>query len=185
MLPHSDPRTGPSFSLGNRIARAIWNTVWLLMFRPTPRPLHAWRRLLLQLFGARIGSGCRIHPGVRIWAPWNLECGRLSAIGSHATLYNQDKITIGNHCVISQGAHLCTGSHDYQSPTLDLWTKPITIQDHVWIAAEAFILPGTLIEEGAVIGARSVVTEAMPAWKVCAGHPCRPLKDRNRFQVIS
>jgi putative colanic acid biosynthesis acetyltransferase WcaF len=48
----------------------------------------------------------------------------------------------------------------------------------VWIAAEAFIHPGITIGEGCVIGARSVVTKDMPAWMVCSGHPCKPLKER-------
>jgi len=38
--------------------------------------------------------------------------------------------------------------------------------------------PGVTIGEGAVIGARSVVTRDVPAWMVCAGHPCVPIKER-------
>ncbi len=167
-----------SFSLGNRLARALWNSVWLLLFRPSPRPCHAWRSLLLRLFGARLAPGCHIYPGAKIWAPWNLVCREEACIGDGATIYNQAPVTLGKRAVVSQGAHLCTGSHDYQSPGFELFARPITVGDHAWLAAECFIHPGVTLGEGTVIGARSVVTRDMPAWQVCAGNPCKVLKPR-------
>jgi len=59
-----------------------------------------------------------------------------------------------------------------------LLTAPITVEDNVWLAADVFVHPGVTIGEGAVIGARSVVVKDMPAWTVCAGHPCKPIKPR-------
>ena len=170
--------TGPSFSLRNRVFRVFWNLTYLLLFRFTPTPFFRWRNFLLRLFGAKIGKGVHIYPGVKIWAPWNLAVGDCSGIASGVILYSQGKITVGKKVVISQGAHLCAGTHDYTDPGFPLITKPITIEDHVWIAAVAFIHPGVTICEGAVIGARSVVTKDMPAWMVCTGHPCLPAKDR-------
>ena len=69
ILPGNDPTTQPSFSLGNRVARAAWGVAWLLLFRPSPRVAHAWRRALLRLFGARIGAHVHVYPGARTWAP--------------------------------------------------------------------------------------------------------------------
>jgi putative colanic acid biosynthesis acetyltransferase WcaF len=171
-------KTGPSFSLGNRLARAVWNLVWWTLFLPSPRPFHGWRCLLLRRFGAKIAGGCHIYPGVKVWGPWNLECGEHVGIADGVMLYSQAKITIGLHAVISQGSHLCTGTHDYESPGFELIAHPITVGAHAWICAEAFLGPGVTIGEGAVIGARSVVTKDMPEWMVCAGNPCRPLKTR-------
>lgn len=176
--PPSDAFTGPSFSFGNRIARAVWNVAYLLFFRFTPRPCHGWRSLVLRLFGARIAKGCHIYPRVKIWAPWNLVCDEETGVGDDATLYNQALITLGKRSVISQGAHLCTGTHDYESAGFELYARPITIGDHAWVAAECFVHPGVTISEGAVIGARSVVTKDMPAWTVCAGNPCKAIKPR-------
>jgi putative colanic acid biosynthesis acetyltransferase WcaF len=169
---------GPSFSLANRLARVVWNFVWWTLFLPSSRPLHAWRGFLLRVFGAEIGRDCHIYPGAKIWAPWNLSCAEQVGIADGAILYNQARISIGANAVISQGAHLCTGTHDYESSGFELIAYPITIGSHAWIAAEAFIHPGITIGEGAVIGARSVVTRSMPEWMVCAGNPCRPLKTR-------
>jgi putative colanic acid biosynthesis acetyltransferase WcaF len=171
-------RSGPSFSLRNRLARAAWNLARVLFFRFSPRPLHAWRAFLLRCFGARLGRGCHIYPGAEIWAPWNLVCGDEVGVADRAILYNQAAITLGNRVVISQGAHLCTGTHNYNSPDFELFAFPITIQAGAWLCAEAFVHPGVTIGEGAVIGARAVVTRDMPAWMVCAGHPCEPMKPR-------
>lgn len=132
----------------------------------------------MRLFGAKVGKGVHVYPSVKIWAPWNLELGDECGIGGESILYSQGKITIGYRGVISQGVHLCTGSHDYTKYGHPLFTKPITIGAKAWVAAEAFVHPGVTIGEGAVIGARSVVTKDMPKWTVCAGHPCKPIKER-------
>ena len=174
----TDAHTGPSFSLKNRAARIIWQSAYVLFFRPSPRPFHAWRRFVLRCFGAKIAAGCHIYPKAIIWAPWNLVCREAAGVADGVVLYNQAPITLGKKSVISQGSHLCTGTHDYQSPRFELYAKPISVGDQAWIAAESFIHPGISIGEGAVIGARSVVTKDMPAWMVCAGHPCKPIKPR-------
>jgi len=171
--------TGPSFSRKNRLARVAWGMIWIFLFRPSPRPLHGWRSLLLRAFGARIGPRCHIYPSAKIWAPWNLSCAEESCIGDQAIIYNQAPIVLGYRAVISQGSHLCTGTHDYESPGFELIAHPITVGPQAWVCAECFVGPGVTLGEGAVIGARSVVTKDMPAWMVCAGNPCRPLKPRN------
>src|ERR1700741_4633312 len=84
----ADPYLKPAFSSDNRLRRLLWNLCWALLFRPSPRPLHAWRGALLRLFGAKIGPNPRIYPAARIWAPWNLECGDLVAIADQAEIYN-------------------------------------------------------------------------------------------------
>jgi putative colanic acid biosynthesis acetyltransferase WcaF len=177
-MHNTDTFVGPSFSLKNRLARVAWNVVAILIFRPSPRPLHAWRSFVLRCFGAKVGNGVHVYPGVKIWAPWNLELADECGIASGVTIYNQGKIFIGKRTVISQGSHLCAGTHDYTKPGFPLVTKPIYIGDHAWIAAEAFLHPGITVGEGCVVGARSVVTKDMPAWMICAGHPCKPIKDR-------
>ncbi|WP_345160954.1 WcaF family extracellular polysaccharide biosynthesis acetyltransferase [Pontibacter saemangeumensis] len=170
--------TGASFSLRNRLGRAIWGFVYVLLFQFSPKPLHQWRAFLLRLFGAKVGIGVHVYPKVKIWAPWNLvlkdECG----VANRAILYSMGKITIGRQAVISQGAHLCAGTHDYTVPGFPLVTQPIIIGNNAWLAAEAFVHPGITIGEGCVVGARSVVTQDMPMWMVCAGHPCKPIKAR-------
>ncbi|RLJ73927.1 WcaF family extracellular polysaccharide biosynthesis acetyltransferase [Pedobacter alluvionis] len=177
-MHNTDTVTGPSFSMKNRLARLVWGIVALFLFKLSPKPFHQWRVFLLKCFGAKIGKGVHVYPGVIIWAPWNIELGDECGIASGVNLYSQGKITIGKRAVISQGAHLCAGTHDYTLPGFPLIAMPIVIGDQVWVAAEVFVHPGITISEGAVIGARSVVTKNMPAWTVCSGHPCKPIKER-------
>jgi len=172
---------GTNFSIKNRVGRVLWGVVAALFFRLSPKPFHAWRAFLLKCFGARVGKAVHIYPGAKIWAPWNLVIGDASAIASGAIIYNQGKIIIGRNVVISQGAHICAGTHDYNLPDFPLITKPIFIKDYAWVATEAFIHPGITIGTGSVVGARSVVTKNTPDWMVCAGHPCKPIKERNHI----
>jgi putative colanic acid biosynthesis acetyltransferase WcaF len=182
---NQDTFSGPSFSLRNRIGRVLWNVVYLFFFRYSPTPMYRYRSFLLRLFGAKIGRGVHVYPGVKIWAPWNLTINGESGIGDNVIIYSQGEIKIGYRVVISQRAHLIAGTHDYTVPGFPLITKPIIVNDHVWIAAEAFIHPGITIGEGCVIAARAVVTKDMPAWMVCAGHPCEPIKQRPNFKKIA
>jgi putative colanic acid biosynthesis acetyltransferase WcaF len=182
---NQDTHTGPSFSLKNRVLRLIWGIVSTLLFHPSPRPCHKWRAILLRLFGAKVGNDVHVYPGSKIWAPWNLDLGDECGIAKGAILYSQGKIVIGKRAVISQGAHLVTGTHDYTDSRFSLITLPIHIGDHAWIAAEAFIHPGITIGKGCVVGARSVVTKDMPEWSICSGHPCKLIKQRtfNDLQI--
>ena len=172
-----------SFSLKNRLLRLVWGITCFVFFRFTPTTFHGWRAWCLRCFGAKLGRGVHIYPGVKIWAPWNLECADEVGIGNGATIYNQGKITLGYRAIISQGVHLCSGTHDYTLPGHPLITKPINVGASAWIAAEAFVHPGVTLGEGTVIGARSVVTKNMPAWMVCSGFPCMPIKPREMKDV--
>ncbi|WP_088845706.1 DapH/DapD/GlmU-related protein [Hymenobacter gelipurpurascens] len=178
---NQDTFKGPSFSLSNRLRRVVWEVADLLLFRYSPRPFHAWRSFVLRAFGAQVGQGVHVYPKVKIWAPWNLHLGDECGIANGATLYSQGEITIGRRAVISQGAHLVTGTHDHTKPGFPLLTKPIRIGDHAWVAAEAFLHPGVTLGEGCLVGARSVVVKDLPAWTICAGHPCHPIKARTPF----
>lgn len=175
---NTDTHTGPSFTLRNRFGRFVWELIYILFFQYSPKPFFKWRCFILRIFGANVGKEVHIYPKVRIWAPWNIQLGDQCGVSSGVILYSQGKITIGRKTVISQGVHLCAGTHDYTIEGFPLITKPIVIGDEVWIAAEAFVHPGVTIDEGCVIGARSVVSKNMPPWTVCTGHPCKPIKQR-------
>lgn len=177
-MENEEVYVGTNFSLKNRIGRVLWAFVSLLFFKYSPKPFYKWRAFLLRCFGAKVGKSAHVYPGAKIWAPWNLILADEAAVASGATLYTQGKIVIGKKAVVSQGAYLCAGTHDYNLPDFPLITKPVYIGDYAWIAAEAFIHPGVTIGKGCVIGARSVVTRDMPDWMVCAGNPCKPLKQR-------
>jgi len=158
--------------------------VYALFFITSPRPFHAWRAFLLKIFGAKLGKECHIYPNVKIWAPWNLSVGDFVGIGDGTNVYCMDRITIGDYAVISQGAHLCGGTHDYNSSNFQLIAKPILIGAHAWICADAFIHPGVTIPEGTVIGARAVITKTPEhCWAIYAGNPAILVGNRKSHHV--
>ncbi len=167
-----------NLSVWNKLLRAIWYVVWILLFRPSPRSFFAWRRFLLRLFGAKVAEGVHVHGATKIFYPPNLSMDAFSVLGSNVDCYCVDRIHIGRGAVVSQYSFLCTASHDYHKPDLPLITAPIEIGSQVWIAADSFIGPGVTIGEGSVVGARSSVYRDVPAWVVVGGNPATKLKDR-------
>ncbi|MCF3933739.1 putative colanic acid biosynthesis acetyltransferase [Acuticoccus sp. M5D2P5] len=182
--PYTPPARRAPPSHRDRLRRALWETVALVLVRPTPPPLHGWRRFWLRRFGARIGPRAAVYPSAKVWAPWNLVLGPGATVGPGARLYNVAPIEIGANAIVSQGAHLCTASHDHTVPTFDLVAAPIAVEADVWIAADAFIGPGVRLAEGAVVGARAVVMRSLAPREVAAGNPAcvighRPASARN------
>jgi len=120
----------------------------------------------------------RIRPSVRIEQPWNLTIGDNSSIGDRSVVYCLGKVTIGSHVSISQQAHICAGTHDYKMPDLPLIRPPIVIEDHAWIAADAFVGPGITVGEGAILGARGCAFKDLEAWTIYGGNPAKAIAAR-------
>lgn len=176
----ANPHDQPSFSWRNRMGRVLWSVSAALLFRPSPRPLHGWRALLLRLFGAQLGRGCHIYAGARIWAPWNLVCDDGACIADGAIVYNPMTITLGRGCVVSQQAYLCGAGHDIDDPGFPMVSRPITIGAQAWVAARATVCAGVAVGEGAVLGLGSVATRDLQPWSVYAGVPARYLRQRTQ-----
>jgi putative colanic acid biosynthesis acetyltransferase WcaF len=175
-----DPYLRPAFSLKNRLLRLTWNFVWLLLYRSSPRPLHSWRSMILRLYGAKIGPGCHFYPKARVWAPWNLICGKCVTVADNAEVYNPAPITLGDYSILSQAAYLCGATHDYDDPAFPLLAFTINIGEYAWVCARASVAPGVNLGDGAVLGLGSVATRDLEPWSVYAGVPAVRVKDRKR-----
>ncbi len=164
------------------LLRLFWS-FGSLIFSLTPKHFYALRHNILRLFGARIGEGSKIYPSVKITFPWNLRVGNKTCVGHNVRLYNLGQLNIGNSVTISQGAHLCGGSHDYSkvdtAKDMPLIKSEINVEDSVWICADAFIGPSVTVSKKAIIGARAVVINDVPECSVYAGNPARLIKVRD------
>jgi len=174
----SDPSLRPAFSLQNRLRRLVWNLCWLFLYRPSPRPLHGWRALLLRLFGAKLGAQCHFYPGSKIWAPWNLLCADRVSAGDDAEIYNPAPIHFGSHAIVSQDAYLCGATHDFDDPAFPLLAYSMEIGPYAWICARASVGPGVNVGEGAVLGLGAIATHDLEPWGVYAGVPAVKIKER-------
>ena len=164
---------------GHTLRRFLWEVVWAIGGRWTPRwTLNGWRRLLVSAFGAKIGKGVRFQGGTAVWQPWRITVGANSWIDGDAKLYSVDDIRIGHDAVISEGAFICTASHDLASGTFALTNAPIEIGDYAWICAHAIVLPGVKVGEGAVVASGAVVTKDVEPWTVVGGVPAKVIKKR-------
>ena len=175
-----DAYTRPAFSTGNRARRAVWNLCWLLLYRPSPRPLHGWRSLLLRVFGAKLGPDCHFYPASRVWAPWNLTCADHVAAGDGVEIYNPSPVELASHVILSQNAFLCGATHDYNDPAFPLLSYRMRVERYAWICAHAKVAPGVHVGEGAVLGLGSVATRDLAPWTVYGGNPAQPVRERNR-----
>ena len=162
----------------DRLRRYLWQWVWLVLFRPSPIPLHAWRCWLLRRFGATIGARVHPYPSARIWAPWNLVMEDGSCLGLASECYNVAPVILRRDAIVSQRAYLCTASHDLDQPDFALTAKPIEIGAGAWVAADAFIGPGVSLGEHAVAAARAVVVRDVAARAIVAGNPAREVRQR-------
>ncbi len=160
------------------LKRAVWELARLSLWQLAHWRLPGARASILRLFGARVGKGSAMRASTRIAMPWQIEIGSRCLFGERTRLYNLGHMTIGDDTVISQGAHLCGGTHDYTDPAFPLQRRNIHVGKQVWIAADAFVGPGVTIGDGAVVGARAVVVKDVPAWTVVGGNPARPIKER-------
>lgn len=173
-----DAYRSDTFNRGaSRVREAAWIILAGLLFT-TWLPGSTWRIWILRAFGAQIGEGVIIKPKVQIKFPWKLTIGDHCWIGEKAWIDNLAEVVIGNHVCISQGAYLCTGSHDWKATGFDLITKPIRIGDHAWVAAWARVSPGVTVSEGAVLAFASAATSTLSAWTVYRGVPAVSIASR-------
>ena len=166
------------WSFSTRVMRVVFNAFWMVFCRLTPNPLNFWRLAVLRMFGAKITGKPYVAPSAKIWTPWNVTLEDHACVGPGAELYALGKIILRERCTVSQHAYICTGRHDLTKEALPLLVGTVEIGADAYLFAYAFISPGVTVGEGAVIGARSVVTKDMPAWTICVGNPCRPIKPR-------
>lgn len=155
------------------LVRALWYMVSAVVFESPFFPVSGIKATVLRWFGARVGVGLVIKPGVRIKYPWRLTVGDHCWIGQDAWIDSLADVVLGSHVCISQQAYVCTGSHDHRRDTFDLIARPIIIRSGSWIGSRALLLPGVTVGPNAVVGAGSVVSADVPAAAIVVGNPAR------------
>ncbi|MDX1977614.1 MAG: WcaF family extracellular polysaccharide biosynthesis acetyltransferase [Pseudanabaenaceae cyanobacterium bins.68] len=174
-----DQYTTGTYTIG---ARVIKQVLWYLIGAPLVKsyllPFSGLKVGILRLFGAQIGQGVRIKPGVQVKFPWRLIVQDYVWIGEQAWLDNLDWITIESHCCISQAVYLCTGNHDWSSQNFDLRTAPIYLESGCWLGARSTVAPGVRVGKGAILSLGSVATKSLEPMTIWAGNPAIAVKAR-------
>lgn len=166
------------YNAGGAIKRTLWYFTNVIFFICPLNPSSRIKKTILKIFGAKIGLGVVIKPGVNIKYPWKLSIGDYSWIGEKVWIDNLDQVTIGKNCCLSQGVMLLCGNHNYKKETFDLMTGPINIEDGAWIGAGAMLTHYAHCKSHAVLSVQSVGSGILEAYSVYRGNPAVKVKDR-------
>ena len=140
---------------------------------------HERQTILQQLLG-QIGHNSIIEP------PFYCSYGQNTYIGDHVYLnylcniVDNNEVHIGDHVMIGPVVQIYTAAHLLEAEArIQGWevTKPIVIEDNVWLGGGAILLPGVKIGLNAVVGAGAVVTRSVPPNTVVAGNPARLIRE--------
>jgi len=163
---NSDLQRGRSF-----LVEALWHYVGSPLVRTELLPFSKLKCFILRLFGAQVGEGVYLKPGIRVKFPWYLSIGDHCWLGERLWIDNLADVTIESHACVSQDVYLCTGNHDWSHPNLRLFRKPIRIGRGSWVSARSMISPGVSIGECGVVVGGSVVSKDVPAYEIHGGNP--------------
>ena len=168
-----------SLSRKHQLIRLVWGMVWPLDTWFLPRLMGMpWKRALLRAFGAKIADTANVYSSAKVYFPANLTMGEYSCLASDVDCYNVAPVILEDNVTVSQGAYLCTASHDITDPMHPLITAPIVLKDQSWVGARAFIGMGVSVGQGAVVGASASVYKDVEPWTVVGGNPAKFIKKR-------
>lgn len=136
--------------------------------------------LLLHLLGIKHGKAVYIEPPFRCDYGKHIEIGDDFYANSGCVIIDVANVKIGDHVMFGPNVSIITAGHPIHPAVRNTkfeYGVSVTIGNHVWIGANAVVLPGVHIGDNAVIGAGSVVTKDIPGNVVAVGNPCKPIKE--------
>ena len=118
-----------------------------------------------------------------LFPPFYTDCGKNITVGKNVFIkscchfQDQGKITIGDNVLIGHNVVIATLNHN-QIPDkrASILPKAVTIGNKVWIGSNSTILPGIIIEEGAIVAAGSTVTKNVKKNTIVAGNPAKIIR---------
>jgi len=142
-------------------------------------PSHRVRLFFYRYFlNCEIGKRSHVFMEAWFYSRGNFYIGQDSVINQKCKLDNRGGISIGNNVSISSEVYILTGDHDLKSEDFSGRTRPVVIEDFVFVGTRAMILPGVILGQGSAVAAGAVVTRDVPPFTIVAGVPAKPIGKR-------
>ncbi len=145
-------------------------------------PFFSLKKILLRLFGIKIGKESFIHIPAKFFSFRNMQIGDNTTINPHCYLDARSGIRIGSNVNIANNTRIYTLGHDINAPDLRLIGAGVDIGDEAFIFSNVLILPGVKIGKGAVVYAGSVVVKDVEPYTVVGGNPAKFIKNREKVE---
>jgi lipopolysaccharide O-acetyltransferase len=141
--------------------------------------------------GLTTGVGCRIEAFPKIKGNIVLKFGNNVQINDNVHITAMESVTIGNNVLFASKIYISDCTHgSYAGDIYDcnpntfpndrpLFSKPVVIEDNVWLGEFVSVLPGVTIGKGTIVGANSVVSKSLPENVIAVGSPAKPIKKFN------
>lgn len=142
-------------------------------------PCHPLRRIMCKVVMKKFDNSSSIGRNVDIRSPQRICIGKTCNINKHVVLDGRNGLTIGNNVDIAQEVNIWTEQHDYNDPNYKAVGSPVVIEDYVWLASRATVLPGVTIGRGAVVACGAVVTKDVPPLSIVGGVPAKVIGHRD------
>lgn len=165
----NQPAPGAAIAPVSAWRKQLWPCLGAPLVASTWVSSSSLKVFILKLFGARLGRGVRVSPGIQVRCPWYLTVGDYSSLGSNLCIENLAAVTIADQVCLAQGVGLYTGRHCPQ---------PISIQAHSWLAPQTTLGPGVTVGEGAILDAGGVATQSLQPWTIYRGNPAQVVQPR-------
>jgi len=157
--------------------------MYLVFSLPRYRFFIFFKKLLLQIMGAKIGNNVVIYPGVWITPGRNLALGNNVDLAKDVLITSSGGVDIGERTLVGYRTQILSSNHNIPNRKNRIFDsghshKSIKIYNDVWIGANCVILPGVKIGEGAVVAAGSIVNKNVEAFTIVGGVPAKLIKNR-------
>lgn len=140
--------------------------------------------ILVNASNVKIGKNVTIYPNVMFWGNGEIIIGDNVDIGKDTIIFSKKRVIIGNNVSIAAQCYIIDSNHGtkkdilIQNQPLEYDDNGIVIGNDVWIAAGCKIIKGTKINDGAVIGAMSLVNGEIKNNSIAVGIPAKVIKER-------
>lgn len=143
-----------------------------------------FRSFLLRLTGITIKKKCFIDKGFRFLYPKNITIGENVSLGHYNKIWAFNKVYIGDYVQSAIGLTIISGSHNSSDYSPINENQDIILEGENWIGANVTIIGGVTVGRGTIIGAGSMVVKDLPPYSICAGNPCRVLRQREPSKLV-